>query len=75
MSGRLIQINVNGVLLASLQTDSAVAADYISFMQALTEAIMDKVALEKEAGRSGKTITHGLFETLGSLPIKDPKGL
>ncbi|MGK4327956.1 hypothetical protein ABVK36_03565 [Lonsdalea quercina] len=70
-SGRLIEIRVNGALLASLRTDGAVAADYITFMQALTEAMMDKELLEKEAEQSGKTIMHSLFKTLGSLPIKD----
>lgn len=74
-SGRLIEIRVNGALLASLRTDWAVAADYINFMQAFADAMMDKAVLEKEAEQSGKTIMHGLFETLGSLPIKDPKGL
>jgi len=70
-SGRLIEIRVNGALLASLRTDGAVAVDYITFMQALTEAMMDKELLEKEAEQSGKTIMHSLFKTLGSLPIKD----
>lgn len=68
-SGRVIEIRVNGAPLAALKTDGAVAADYIQFMGALTSALMDPEALEREANAAGKTILHQGFPTFGSAPI------
>ncbi|MDD9245670.1 hypothetical protein PVM12_16705 [Enterobacter soli] len=69
--GRTIEVRVNGALLAVLKTDTSVAADYISFMGFVANALMDKEALEVEANASGKTIMHSGFATFGSLPISD----
>lgn len=74
-SGRLIEIRVNGALLSALRTETAVAADYVSFMEALTSALMHRDSLEREANASGRTMNHPNFGALGSLPITDPKGL
>ena len=69
--GRTIEVRVNGALLAALKTDTSVAADYISFMDVVVKALMDKEALEDEANASGKTIMHPGFATFGSVPISD----
>ena len=69
--GRTIEVRVNGALLAALKTETSVAADYISFMDVVVKALMDKEALEYEANASGKTITHPGFATFGSAPISD----
>lgn len=72
---RVIEIRVNGVVLSALRTETAVAADYISFMETLTSALMHRDSLEREANASGRTMNHHNFGALGSLPITDPKGL
>lgn len=69
--GRTIEVRVNGALLAALKTETSVAADYISFMDVVVKALMDKEALEVEANASGKTIIHPVFATFGSAPISD----
>lgn len=69
--GRTIEVRVNGALLAALKTETSVAADYISFMGVVANALMDKEALEAEANASGKTIMHSGFKTFGSVPISD----
>ena len=69
--GRVIEIRVNGAPLAVIKTETAVAADYISFIGAITKSLMDPEALEREANASGKTILHPQFETFGSSPISD----
>lgn len=69
--GRTIEVRVNGALLAALKTETSVAADYISFMDVVVKALMDKEALEAEANASGKTIVHPGFATFGSAPISD----
>ena len=67
--GRVIEIRVNDAPLASIKTSTAVAADYISFMEALTRALMHPEVLEREANASGRTILHPGFKTFGSAPI------
>lgn len=71
--GRLIEIWVNGAVVAALDTEDAVAADYVSLMSSLSQAMMHEPSMEKEANASGKTITHRYFRSLGSLPITNPK--
>ncbi len=71
--GRMIEIRVNGALLTAIKTETAVAADYISFMEAVTKALMDPEKLECEANASGKTILHPDFETFGSMTISNPR--
>lgn len=68
-----VQILVNGAMFSSIDTTNAVAADYISFMESLTHALMDTEALEREANTSGKTILHPHFATFGSATISDSK--
>ncbi|EMX8400590.1 hypothetical protein AAHR76_001353 [Yersinia enterocolitica] len=54
----------------AFNTKSAVAADYLSFIDSVTKALLnDLEQLEKEANMSGKTIKHANFKTFGSLPI------
>lgn len=74
-NGRTVTIMVNGAILAGIDTSTAVAADFISFMQTVTDALMHKESLEREANASGRTINHPHYCSLGSLPIKAPKGL
>ena len=71
-----IELRVNDAPLIIMQTEKAVAADYVSFMQGVSSALLnDKNALENEAQKSGKTIDHPNFNTLGSIAIKDPTNL
>ncbi|CNF01715.1 hypothetical protein [Yersinia mollaretii] len=75
-SGKRFALTVNGAVLMCFDTNNAVAADYIGFIDATTKALLnDSERLEKEANMSGKTIKHANFKTFGSLPIADPKGL
>ena len=71
--GRMIELRVNGALLTAIKTENAVAADYISFMETVTKALMDPEVLECEANASGKTILHSVFKTFGSMTISNPR--
>ncbi|MET5290200.1 hypothetical protein WH835_11420 [Raoultella planticola] len=71
---RNLSILVDGALLASIDTSKAVAADYISFIQAVTQALTHTESLEREANASGKTIKHAGFSSLGSVAITETKG-
>ncbi|EPL7197432.1 hypothetical protein QCW82_003814 [Klebsiella michiganensis] len=73
--GRNVTVTVNGSVLASIDTSKAVAADYLSFMQSVTGALMHTESLELEANASGKTIKHASFSTFGAIPITESKGL
>lgn len=72
--GRNVTVTVNGSVLASIDTYKAVAADYISFIQAVTQALTHTESLEREANASGKTIKHAGFSSLGSVAITETKG-
>ena len=71
----MIEIRVNGALLVSIDTSKAVAADYICFMQAVSESLMHIESLEREANASGKTIKHACCRSLGAIQITETKGL
>lgn len=74
--GRIIEVRINGAVLSVIKTETAVAADYLNFINSITEALLnDSTGLEKEANMSGRTIKHAHFKTFGSLPITNPKGL
>ncbi len=69
-TGRLIEIRVNGALVAMLQTERAVAADYLNFINGVTEVLLrDRAALEAEANKSGRTINGHKFSGIGSVDI------
>jgi hypothetical protein len=70
--GRMIEIRVNGALLGSIDTSKAVAADYICFMQTVSESLMHIESLEREANAS-KTIKHACFRSLGAIKLQRPK--
>ncbi|WP_232553744.1 hypothetical protein [Klebsiella pneumoniae] len=72
--GRIVTVSVNGSVLDSIDTYKAVAADYISFIQAVTQALTHTESLEREANASGKTIKHAGFGSLGSVDITEAKG-
>ncbi|HHR6043600.1 TPA: hypothetical protein ACS70H_000487 [Providencia alcalifaciens] len=72
-AGNIIELKVNGAAVCYLNTNDAVAADYLSFIAKTTETLMlDRNSLEQEANAFGKTTQHqyGAFSA-----IKDPKGL
>lgn len=67
---RRIDLVVNGALSMSFNTDGAVAADYLAFLNCvLAELLKDKAALEEEANASGKTIVGHSFAGIGSIPL------
>jgi len=69
-TGNRIELFVNGVLMQTLFTESAVAADYVLFMGGVVEALeKDKASLEAEANKSGRTLATG-FRGIGSAPLK-----
>ncbi|WP_407321790.1 hypothetical protein [Dickeya ananatis] len=74
-SGRLVEVRVNGSVVAVIKTETAVAADYIMFIEATVKALAHSASLEREANASGRTTEHPNFNAFGSLPITDPKGL
>ncbi|EPF5076752.1 hypothetical protein ACSSUQ_001526 [Yersinia enterocolitica] len=75
-TGKEYVLTVNGAVLMLFNTQNAVVADYLNFIDGVTKALLnDSERLEKEANMSGKTIKHANFKTFGSLPIADPKGL
>ncbi len=56
--------------VVTLDLDQAVAADYLSFIQGITEILLSRTEpLEKEANASGRTILHERFGAFGSLPL------
>ncbi|MDU7483142.1 MAG: hypothetical protein E7K90_17365 [Hafnia alvei] len=74
--GRVIEVHIDGAIVSVIKTETAVAADYLSFIDSITKALLnDSEGLEKEANMSGRTIKHACFGTFGSLSIKDSKGL
>jgi len=72
--GKTFEFSVNGRPVALLNTDSAVAADYMLFLDGVIKAILnDRDSLEREANKSGRTINgHGL-SAIGSVSIT-PEG-
>ncbi|WP_216606209.1 hypothetical protein [Serratia marcescens] len=75
-TGKKFELLVNGALVSFLNTENAVAADYLSFLDGAVEAMLrDTESLEKEANMSGKTINHPNFGTFGALPISDENEL
>lgn len=72
--GRNVTVTVNGSVLASIDSYKAVAADYLIFMQAVTQALTHTESLEREANASGKTIKHAGFSSLGTVAITETKG-
>ncbi|MEI9860248.1 hypothetical protein [Enterobacter bugandensis] len=73
-SGKTIELFVNGVPVAFLRTDKAVAADYLFFLDGAVRALsLDKASLEKEARASGKTMQHVNFDALGTIEVTDAK--
>lgn len=68
-SANRIELFVNGTLMQTLNTDSAVAADYLMFMGGVVEALeKDKDSLEAEANKNSRTLATG-FRGIGSIPL------
>lgn len=55
-----------------INTEGAVAADYLAFIQLVCERVLSMAAgaLESEANASGRTIAGATFETFGSQVIQ-----
>jgi hypothetical protein len=59
-------------LHSGLNTDVAVAADYIAFIGGLTELLaFNTDDLEREANASGRTIDHPLIGGVGSIEHRE----
>lgn len=68
--GRTIELLVNGAPLAFLNTETAVAADYLLFLDGVIKALLsDLESLEREANKSGRTINGHGFSFIGSVDI------
>lgn len=66
--GRVIEVHIDGAIVSAIKTETAVAADYLSFIDSLTKALLnDSEGLEKEANMSGRTIKYANFVTFGSI--------
>ena len=71
-SARLIELRVNGAVAIVLKTESAVAADYLFFLDGVTKALLsDRESLEREANKSGRTINGHMFGGIGSVDIPE----
>ncbi|MCY3452757.1 hypothetical protein [Citrobacter freundii] len=69
-TGRTIEVQVNGAPLALLNTETAVAADYLLFLEGVIKALLsDRESLEREANKSGRTINGHGFSFIGSVNI------
>ncbi|EHW2078878.1 hypothetical protein I5374_23390 [Citrobacter freundii] len=69
-TGRTIEVQVNGAPLALLNTKTAVAADYLLFLEGVIKALLsDRESLEREANKSGRTINGHGFSFIGSVNI------
>jgi len=69
MAERVISLIVNGGIVAVLNTNGAVAADYLNFLNSVVRQLLkNKEALEAEANKSGRTLAHG-FLGIASLPL------
>ncbi|MCX9055181.1 hypothetical protein NLN90_03825 [Citrobacter portucalensis] len=69
-TGRTIEVQVNGAPLALLNTKTAVAADYLLFLEGVIKALLsDRESLEREANKSGRTINGYGFSFIGSVNI------
>ncbi len=65
-----IELMVNGALHMLINTENAVAADYLSFISCVTDVLLcDRAALEVEANKSGRTINGHKFSGIGSVDI------
>ncbi|HAZ3442434.1 TPA: hypothetical protein JD357_001000 [Citrobacter freundii] len=68
--GRTNEFLVNGAPLALLNTETAVAADYLLFLEGVIKALLsDRESLEREANKSGRTINGHGFSFIGSVNI------
>lgn len=68
--GRVIELRINNSPLAMLKTNSAVAADYLLFLEGVIKALLsDRESLEREANKSGRTINGHGFSFIGSVDI------
>lgn len=69
--GRVIEVRIDGAIVSAINTETAVAADYLSFIDSLTKALLnDSEGLEKEANKCGRTINGHGFSGIGSVPIE-----
>ncbi|HCB1490619.1 TPA: hypothetical protein MYO58_004656 [Citrobacter freundii] len=69
-SGKRFEFLVNGAPLALLNTETAVAADYLLFLEGVIKALLsDRESLEREANKSGRTINGHGFSFIGSVNI------
>lgn len=66
---RLIELRVNGATVTILNTESAVAADYVGFLGSVVKTLNDSDALEAEANKCGRTLATGL-KGIGSVPLE-----
>lgn len=62
---------ISPIPLISIDLTTAVAADYLSFVQGIADYLLrQKSHLEREANQSGRTIDHEMFGAGGSLPLE-----
>lgn len=69
-SGKRFAFLVNDAPFALLNTETAVAADYLLFLDGVIKALLnDRESLEREANKSGRTINGHGFGFIGSVDI------
>lgn len=69
---RIIDIRVNDAPLAFINTKTAVAHDYLQFLEGMISALLnDREYLEKEANKSGRTINGHSLSCIGSVNIPE----
>lgn len=69
-AGKKFELLVNGAPVSFLNTENAVAADYLFFLDGVIRAVLnDRDSLEREANKSGRTINGHSFTGIGSVDI------
>lgn len=71
-AGKKFELLVNGAPVSFLNTQNAVAADYLFFLDGVIKAVInDRDSLEREANKSGRTINGHGFSGIGSISIPE----
>ncbi|WP_336797601.1 hypothetical protein [Erwinia aphidicola] len=72
LMGKCVGLTVNGDLVQILNTDGAVAADYLSFIDGVVSTLQkSKEELETEANQSGRTLHGHTYSGVGSVSIPE----
>lgn len=65
-AGKKFELLVNGAPVSFLNTENAIAADYLYFLDGVLRGVInDRDSLERDANKSGRTINGHGFSGIG----------